>query len=399
MSTAVVVTNRLDVSSVADTALKAAVQFWFVVSIIGQWAFLFYIVAFYGPSTLTGNFEAWRKNAFPIRSYVPGDTAGNLAFAAHALLAAVITFGGAIQLIPQIRSRAISVHRWIGRLFMVTALGLSVSGLYVIWTRNHGGIARIANTTNAVLIIVFSVLAWRSALRRDLSIHRRWALRTYMATSAQWFGRVGIFAWIVLNRGPVGLGDNFDGPVAIFWSFGCYLLPLAVLELYLRAKESAGPGQKLAVASTLVGLTLASGVGVIGVGMAGWVPSVKAALDARKSIAATLSTAITSSGIDQATKLYYDLKATQPTAYNFAEKELNTLGYDLMGARKFKEAIRIFRLNVEAYPQSSNAYASLAEAYMGYGNKAEASANCQKSLQLNPKNRRAIRVLQKLSVP
>lgn len=94
-----------------------------MVAVIGQWAFLYYIVAFYGPSTFTGNFQAWTKNTFLRMSYVAGDTAGNLGCAAHALLAAVVAFGGAIQLIPQIRTRAISVHRWIGRVFLWTALG------------------------------------------------------------------------------------------------------------------------------------------------------------------------------------------------------------------------------------------------------------------------------------
>src|SRR5215469_201054 len=99
MSTAVL-TNRLELNSVADKALNAAARFWLVVAVIGQWTFLYYIAAFYGPSTFTGNFQAWTKNTFLRMGYVRGDTAGNLAFAAHALLAAVIAFGGAMQLIP-----------------------------------------------------------------------------------------------------------------------------------------------------------------------------------------------------------------------------------------------------------------------------------------------------------
>jgi predicted membrane protein DUF2306 len=134
MSTAVW-TNQLEPNSVADKELKAAAGLWFLVAVIGQWAFLYYIVAFYGPSMFTGNFQVWNRNTFRNMAYVPGDAAGNLAFAAHTLLAAVIAFGGAMQLIPQIRARAISVHRWIGWVFFVTALGLSGSGLYMEWVR------------------------------------------------------------------------------------------------------------------------------------------------------------------------------------------------------------------------------------------------------------------------
>jgi uncharacterized membrane protein len=259
-------TNRLEPSSVADKALKAAAGLWFLVAVIGQWAFLYYIVAFYGTSTFTGNFQVWNRNTFLNMAYVPGDTTGNLAFAAHTLLAAVIAFGGAMQLIPQIRARTISVHRWIGRVFFVTASGLSGSGLYMEWARGNrfNMVGAVAISLNAVLIILFCGLAWRSALRREISTHRRWALRAYLVANAQWFTRVGVFAWIIVNRGPVGIGNHFTGPFSFFWDFGCYLVPLAVLELYLRTKENVGPRWRFAVAGGPFVLTVLMSVGTFG---------------------------------------------------------------------------------------------------------------------------------------
>ncbi len=270
--------KRHSLQHFADTALKAAAGFWFLVAVIGQWAFLYYIVAFYGPSTLQGNFQAWLKNTFLFKGYVAGDTPGNLAFAAHALLAAVIAFGGALQLIPQIRARAISVHRWNGRLFLLTALAVSVSGLYMEWVRGASAnmVGAVGISINVVLIILFAGLAWRSALRREISTHRRWALRTYIVANGQWFARVGIFAWIIVNRGPVGMTAKWDGPFNYFWFFGCYLLPLAVLELYLRAKESAGPSGRFAMAGGLVVLTALMGVGIFGVATFMWRPLLEA---------------------------------------------------------------------------------------------------------------------------
>ncbi len=271
MSTGVL-TEKLELNSIADSALKAAARFWFLVAVIGQWAFMYYILAFYGPSTVKGNFQAWTKHPFLNMSYVAGDIVGNLAFAAHVLLAAVIAFGGAIQLIPQIRTRAISVHRWIGRVFFVTALGLSASGLYMEWVRGDrfNMVGAVAISINAVLIILFCCLAWRSARSHEISAHRRWALRAYLVANAQWFTRVGVFAWIIVNRGPVGIGKHFDGPFIFFWDFGCYLVPLAVLELYLRAKEGAGPRGRFAMAGGLIVLTLCMGVGIFGITMLSW---------------------------------------------------------------------------------------------------------------------------------
>lgn len=130
-----------------------------------------------------------------------------------------------------------------------------------------------------------------------------------------------------------------------------------------------------------------------------WLPRIKKAFDSRISIADTLAATITSRGIDDAAKQYHDLKATAAAAYNFDERELNSLGYQLIQTKNLKAAIRIFQLNVEAYPQSSNTYDSLAEGYLDDGEKALAITNYQKSLQLDRKNEDAALMLRKLGAP
>jgi CubicO group peptidase (beta-lactamase class C family) len=106
--------------------------------------------------------------------------------------------------------------------------------------------------------------------------------------------------------------------------------------------------------------------------------------------------AIAKEGLEAAVKQYYDLKKNQPGAYNFQEPRLNNLGYILMGQGKIKEAIRIFQLNVEAYPSSSNVYDSLGEAYMRNGDKSLAIENYEKSLNLDPSNSNAVEMLKRL---
>ena len=62
--------KRHSLQNFADTALKAAAGFWFLVAVIGQWALLYYIVAFYVTSTLQGTLQAWSKNTFLLKRYV-----------------------------------------------------------------------------------------------------------------------------------------------------------------------------------------------------------------------------------------------------------------------------------------------------------------------------------------
>ena len=251
-------------ASAGKTALNAAARLWFAAAVIGQGMFLFYIARFYGPSTLTGNFQAWRLNKMLIKGYVAGDTAGNLAFGAHVLMAAVVTLGGTLQLLPQIRARAPAVHRWTGRLFLATAMAASLAGLYLTWVRRTStGLSAIAISLDAVLILAFAAMAWRLALRRDFARHRRWAMRTFMVANGVWFLRVG-FAPLALVTKALGGELSMANPLFTFWNFGCYLVPLVVLELYFHAKEKAGAGGRFAMAGGLFIAAAVMSVGIVG---------------------------------------------------------------------------------------------------------------------------------------
>ncbi len=395
---AAVMTNRLELSSVADSALKAAARFWFVTTVVGQVIFAFTVASFYSLTALRGDYHKWNFT----NGYVPGFSMGNTAVVVHVASAVIIMLAGAVQLVPQIRNRFPVFHRWNGRIYMLTAVTLSVAGLYMTWFRGSVGDLSIhlGSTLNAVLIWLCGGMALRYALARDFRTHRRWALRFFLVVSASWFFRIGFFLSFLIFKAPFGFDPvTFRGPFLTFMTFGQFLIPLAVLEIYLRAQDRPGALRRMATAGMLFVLTLAMGAGLFAVATAQWVPQVKAAYDHRKSIAETLSATIASSGTDAAAKQYHDLKAAAPANYNFDEDELNALGYQLINTKKFKEAIRILQLNVEAYPQSGNVYDSLGEAYMDDGDKPQAIANYQKSLQLNPKNTGAVKMLQKLEAP
>lgn len=247
--------------------LTGAVGFWLVTALLGQWAFFAYLAAFYVP-TVTGDFEPWnRLAALGAKPFVPGDTAGNIAFLAHALGAAVVSLGGALQLIPWIRRRAPTFHRWNGRVFLVTVIALSLSGFYLVWIRLHGTdrLGAIATTLNGLLILVFAMRTYITARARDIATHRRWAMRLYLVSNAQWFTRVGVFGYFVV-MGVLGMKPSFRDWFFPFWSFGCYVAPLVVLELYLRTKEGGTRATRIALAAGLLLLTLIMSAGILAFG-------------------------------------------------------------------------------------------------------------------------------------
>src|SRR3974390_1742917 len=163
MST-IVLTNRLELSSVADSALKAAAQFWFVVAVIGQFVFAFAVASFYGLTALRGDFYRWGR--FITGGYRPGDTAGNLAVILHIASAVVIMSSGALQLVPQVRQCYPVFHRWNGRIYMLAAVLVGFDGLYMTWVRGSTGdlSQHIGGSLNAVVIWVCAGTALHHAM-------------------------------------------------------------------------------------------------------------------------------------------------------------------------------------------------------------------------------------------
>jgi CubicO group peptidase (beta-lactamase class C family) len=116
----------------------------------------------------------------------------------------------------------------------------------------------------------------------------------------------------------------------------------------------------------------------------------------RRALGEELLAVIESGGTEAAVRRYHELKTKEKDLYNFAEPQLNTLGYALLGSGKVDAAIAIFQLNVEAYPESGNVHDSLAEAQMEAGRKDDAIRSYARSLQLDPANRNAVDQLAKL---
>ncbi len=117
----------------------------------------------------------------------------------------------------------------------------------------------------------------------------------------------------------------------------------------------------------------------------------------KKSIKKSINNAIvenTYDDIDAAIIYYTKLKKEHVEAYNFNdENELNNLGYQLINDNRIDDAIKIFELLVSEFPNSPNPYDSLGEAYLANNNTELALKNYKKSLELNPKNENAEKII------
>ena len=116
------------------------------------------------------------------------------------------------------------------------------------------------------------------------------------------------------------------------------------------------------------------------------------------SIANKMKQIIDENGIEGIASKYVTLKEEQPDAYNYAENQLNNLGYFYLGRNELEKAVAIFKINVEAFPDAYNVYDSYGEALLTQGDREEAIENYMKSVELNPGNGNGVEILKELGI-
>jgi len=88
-------------------------------------------------------------------------------------------------------------------------------------------------------------------------------------------------------------------------------------------------------------------------------------------------------------------EAAQPE-YFFIEAQINGWGYRFLQSEHPAEAVAMFRINVELFPDSWNVYDSLGEALLAVGDVAEAEAMYTRSVELNPESPSGLAALERI---
>jgi dienelactone hydrolase len=85
-------------------------------------------------------------------------------------------------------------------------------------------------------------------------------------------------------------------------------------------------------------------------------------------------------GPAKARVLFDKARQENPKVILFPEDEANAYGYQLLQQGRNEDAIIVFQMNVDAYPNSANTYDSLADGYLAAGKKDEALRFAEKAL-------------------
>jgi hypothetical protein len=96
-------------------------------------------------------------------------------------------------------------------------------------------------------------------------------------------------------------------------------------------------------------------------------------------------------GIDATLAAYRELRERfyGRGSFDFGENVLNMFGYGLLEEGKTADAVAIFELNAEHFPDSGNVWDSLGEGYLAAGDSVRSAEAYEKSLALDPENENA----------
>ena len=114
------------------------------------------------------------------------------------------------------------------------------------------------------------------------------------------------------------------------------------------------------------------------------------------SIGHKLLPVIESQGIENGLALYRQLRSNADKRYDFSEAELNSVGYTLLDRGRNADAVRVFDLNIQQFPASSNAFDSLGDALSQSGRRVEAAHAYSRAFELDSSNVNARAKLVKL---
>jgi len=151
-------------------------------------------------------------------------------FLAHVIGGTLSLFLGPWQFWGGLRNRSLSLHRWIGRLYLCAVLVGSLAGLYLAAIAFGGLASRLGFASLALLWLGSAVMAYLRVRHGDLVAHREWMIRNYALT----FAAVTLRLWLPLL---MMAGFAFSvAYIAIAWL--CWVPNLVAAELYSNAAKA-----------------------------------------------------------------------------------------------------------------------------------------------------------------
>ncbi|UES60037.1 DUF2306 domain-containing protein (plasmid) [Roseibium aggregatum] len=217
-------------------ALRWSARLLVAASWISGAIFATYILAFFGGVALGGAAERWNESLPDL--YEGSALLSTAAIGAHFMAGGVLLLLGPVQLIGSVRRNVPGLHRWLGRIYVISAGLAGLGGLGFILGRGTigGPLMDVGFGIYGALMVLCSAMAYARARAGSYDEHRAWAIRLFALTIGSWLYRIEYGAWFLLSGG-IGTASGFSGWFDAIMMFFFYVPNLIVAELFIRARQ------------------------------------------------------------------------------------------------------------------------------------------------------------------
>jgi uncharacterized membrane protein len=138
---------------------------------------------------------------------------------------------GPWQFSRRLRARALGLHRWLGRFYLLEVMLGSIAGLFMSVVSRGGMATHLGFGALAVLWFFTGLQAYRKIRRGEIEAHRQWMIRNFALTLAAVALRVQMPIMIGILHWPIA--PSF---VAVSWL--CWVPNVFVAEWMVRRRGS-----------------------------------------------------------------------------------------------------------------------------------------------------------------
>ena len=170
----------------------------------------------------------------PLSQFDPQTRAATTGIGLHFASGGIILILGCIQLIDGLRKMYPALHRWLGRLYVLSAIGAAIGGLMFIFIKGTigGTLMDIAFAGYGILMFIAAIATIRFARKGNFEQHRAWAIRLFALAIGSWLYRMDYGFWFLFTDG-LGHTSNFTGPFDYFMDFFFYIPNLIIAEIFV----------------------------------------------------------------------------------------------------------------------------------------------------------------------
>lgn len=158
---------------------------------------------------------------------VLSNKAWQIAFYSHIYFGGISLLTGWSQFSKKLRAKRLTLHRLLGKIYVVAVLISAIAGFYAAIYANGGIVAKLGFSFLAIGWFYTTLNAYTTIKRKEIQKHRKWMIRSYSLTLAA----VTLRLWMPIL--PNLLGISFDDSYIII-SWLCWVPNIIIAEIYIR---------------------------------------------------------------------------------------------------------------------------------------------------------------------